>query len=110
MLKIDLHLHSAFSDGIFSPSDLVRRLASGGVSVASLTDHDTVEGVVSFLAGCRGKSIRAVSGVELSAAFDGVLHILGYRFDVDDEPLRNALEKNRGARHERNVAICQKLR
>jgi predicted metal-dependent phosphoesterase TrpH len=110
LLKIDLHLHSTFSDGVFSPSALVQRLASEGVSVASLTDHDTVDGVALFLAGCRRRSIRGVSGVEFSAAFDGVLHILGYRFDVDDGPLKNALEKNRRARHERNAAICGKLR
>jgi predicted metal-dependent phosphoesterase TrpH len=110
LLKIDLHLHSTFSDGILSPAELVRLLAAGGISVASLTDHDTIEGVVPFLAACRRKSIRAVSGVELSAAYDGVLHILGYRFDVAGEPLKRALEKNRKARHERNVAICQKLR
>jgi predicted metal-dependent phosphoesterase TrpH len=110
LLKIDLHLHSAFSDGTLSSAELVRLLAKGGVSVASLTDHDTTEGVASFMAACRGKSIRAVSGVEISAAHDGVLHLLGFRFDVSNVPLENALKKNRSARNERNIRICEKLR
>lgn len=78
-------------------------------SVVSLTDHDTIDGVGLFLAACRKEFIRAVSGVELSAAYDTVLHILGYRFDVANAALADALEKNRKARDERNVLICKKL-
>lgn len=109
MLKIDLHLHSSFSDGSLSPAALVRLLKASRVSVASLTDHDSVDGVSLFLAACRKEGIRAVSGVELSAAYDGVLHILGYRFDIADEALTKALEKNKKMRDERNVLICKKL-
>jgi predicted metal-dependent phosphoesterase TrpH len=110
LLKIDLHLHSTFSDGTSSPEELVRALKAEGVSVASLTDHDTVEGAESFLAHCRRASIRGVAGVELSAAYERTLHILGYRFDIENGPLLGALEKNRKARGERNVLICEKLR
>jgi predicted metal-dependent phosphoesterase TrpH len=110
LLKIDLHLHSSFSDGIFSPDDLVRELRAKRVSIASLTDHDTSDGVGRFLARCRKASIKGVAGVELSAAHDGVLHILGYRFDIENEALRSALAQNRKARDARNVLICEKLR
>ncbi|MDR1621722.1 MAG: PHP domain-containing protein, partial [Synergistaceae bacterium] len=110
MLKIDLHLHSDCSDGVLSPDELVRELRAKRVSAASLTDHDTIDGVKSFLTRCRRASIKGVAGVELSAAHDGVLHILGYRFDVENEALRSALEQNRKARNLRNVRICEKLR
>jgi predicted metal-dependent phosphoesterase TrpH len=110
LLKIDLHLHSGHSDGVFFPDELVRELRAKRVSVASLTDHDTIDGVKSFLTQCRKASIKGVAGVELSAAYDGVLHILGYRFDVENEAFKNALAQNREGRNARNVLICEKLR
>jgi len=110
MLKIDLHLHSSFSDGVFSPDELVRYLKVRRVTVASLTDHDTTDGVSEFLALCRKASIRGVAGVELSASYPKILHILGYRFDVANPALRDVLEKNRNARGIRNVLIIEKLR
>jgi len=110
MLKIDLHLHSTFSDGVFPPGELVQRLKARKVVVASLTDHDTTDGVDEFLTLCRKASIRSVAGVELSASYTGILHILGYRFDVAAPALQSALEKNRNARETRNVLIFEKLR
>ena len=110
MLKIDLHLHSSFSDGALSPSELVRRLKASKVAVAGLTDHDSTGGVGEFLVSCRKASIKGVAGVELSASYSGVLHILGYRFDAANTALRNALEKNRNARAARNELIFEKLR
>jgi predicted metal-dependent phosphoesterase TrpH len=110
LLKIDLHLHSTFSDGMFSPGDLVQMLKAEKVSVAALTDHDTVDGTEAFLEQCRRASIKGVAGVELSAAYDRTLHILGYRLDTGNEALQNALAKNRRARDARNALICEKLR
>jgi predicted metal-dependent phosphoesterase TrpH len=88
----------------------VSELRAKKVVVASLTDHDTIDGVKDFLTQCRKVSIKAVPGVELSAAYDGVLHILGYRFDAENETLLSALEQNRRGREVRNVLICEKLR
>ncbi|GHS99436.1 phosphatase [Synergistales bacterium] len=110
MIRIDLHLHSTFSDGELSPPELVLSLKKYGVSVAALTDHDNTDGVKLFLARCRASSIKGVSGVEVSAAYGGVLHIIGYRFDLENKALRDALEKNRSARLERNIRICERLR
>jgi predicted metal-dependent phosphoesterase TrpH len=110
MIKIDFHLHSSFSDGLLTPEELARSLKARRVSVAALTDHDTVDGVGNFLSQCRRLSIKGIAGVELSAAHKGVLHILGYRFDVKNEALRDALAWNRNARERRNILICEKLR
>ncbi|MDR1740511.1 MAG: PHP domain-containing protein [Synergistaceae bacterium] len=110
MLKIDLHLHSSFSDGALAPDELVRRLKERGVSVASLTDHDTAAGVDAFLSACRGASIRGVVGVEVAASNRSVLHILGYRFDMKNAPLADALKSCREERVMRNLLICERLR
>ena len=40
----DLHLHTFFSDGTFSPEELARRAKEKGLNIVALTDHDTVEG------------------------------------------------------------------
>ncbi|GHV34948.1 phosphatase [Synergistales bacterium] len=110
MIKIDLHLHSAFSDGELSVPELVLSLKKCGVSVAALTDHDTTNGVELFLARCRSAAIKSMSGVEISAAYGGVLHITGYRFGLENKALQDALKKNRSARLDRNLRICERLR
>lgn len=110
MIRIDLHLHSSLSDGILSPSDLAKSLKINGVSVAALTDHDTLEGAELFQKACQHYSIKTVTGVELSTSYNGILHILGYRFDPYNEELRSVLEKYRQERFTRNLLICEKLR
>ncbi|RRD64038.1 PHP domain-containing protein [Fretibacterium sp. OH1220_COT-178] len=110
MIRINLHIHSTCSDGAFGPLELVRLLRRHKVAVASLTDHDTAEGVVPFLAGCRRQGIRGVAGVELSSdSPEGELHILGYRFDLSSPELSALMERSRVARRERNLAICELL-
>ena len=40
---IDLHCHSTISDGLFSPTELVKYAHSKGVQVLALTDHDDID-------------------------------------------------------------------
>ena len=42
---IDLHSHTTASDGQHSPTELVALAVRAGVTVLSVTDHDTVEGL-----------------------------------------------------------------
>src|SRR6056297_94989 len=109
MIKIDLHIHSRCSDGTYSPPDLVKEAKKRGISVLSLTDHDTVEGTSAFFAACRKYNIKCISGVELSAQYPGTLHILGYRIDHKHEGFNRALEEIRKHRNSRNLKIHKKL-
>ena len=115
MLRVNLHLHSACSDGVYPPAELVRLLSLHGVSVAALTDHDTAAGVPAFLAACRRKGIRGVAGVELSSRLAGTeedgaeLHILGYRFDLQNPAMNAAFARYSEGRRRRNAAICDRL-
>ena len=45
MLNIDLHCHSTVSDGTLTPTQLVERAATRGVSMLALTDHDDLGGL-----------------------------------------------------------------
>ena len=45
MPNIDLHMHSIYSDGTYTPSQLVTYAKKKGLSALSLTDYDTIDGL-----------------------------------------------------------------
>lgn len=107
---IDLHVHSIYSDGTNTPSELIAMAASGGLSALALTDHDTVGGVEELLAAAARSTVEAVPGIELSAECQrGTMHILGYFIDHTYPDLLESIEKVRYGRGERNTAILKKL-
>ncbi|MBN1332137.1 MAG: PHP domain-containing protein [Synergistales bacterium] len=109
MIIVDLHTHSTFSDGTLTPLQLVKRAKKKRLTLLSLTDHDTVDGLPEFLSSCRKEGIKGLTGVELSADFPGTMHILGYRIDYKDPILSERLFELRKHRDERNRRIYEKL-
>ena len=65
-LYCDLHTHSCFSDGTCTPAEILEQAAAMGLSAVALTDHNTVEGLPSFLSAARGNPVVAIPGVEIS--------------------------------------------
>ena len=110
MLRIDLHVHSTFSDGTFTADKLVSSAKEKRISVLSLTDHDSVSGIPSFLNSCNKHKIKGIAGIELSAKYSSVLHILGYRFDYDKMSKSSLLNEIRNERDARNAAMCDRLK
>ena len=74
---MDLHTHSACSDGDRAPAALVESAAQSGVGLLALTDHDSVRGVPEAVAAGRRLGLPVVPGVEMSNEFPQELHILG---------------------------------
>lgn len=73
----DLHTHSVFSDGTYTPEALLREAEERNLTTIALTDHNTVAGLPDFLAAAKGKPVEAVPGVEFSTDYNGIeLHIL----------------------------------
>lgn len=73
----DLHTHSKYSDGSFSPSELVTAAQQAGLSAIALTDHNTVLGLPEFMEAGRHSPVETVPGVEFSTDYlDVELHIL----------------------------------
>lgn len=108
--KIDLHLHSTCSDGSSTPEEVVGRAAGHGLSVISLTDHDSVGGVARAQAAGEKHGVTVVPGSELSAQVDGRdVHILAYFVDIENERLVESLEKYRGERRNRAERIVRRL-
>jgi len=105
---IDLHTHSTASDGILSPSELVREARTHGVGVMALTDHDTIDGLAEAQETAEALGVVCVPGVELSTTIAGPeIHILGYGVHPEDpgfvDRLRE-LARDRVRRIERVVA------
>jgi hypothetical protein len=107
----DLHLHTVFSDGTLSCEELVNQAAKAGLSAISIVDHDTVAGFSQAHEAGNKFNVEVISGVELTAEYDGVeIHLLGYLFDSGYQPLLEKLEFLRKNRVERIYKICDKLK
>lgn len=88
MTFADLHLHTNFSDGTYTPEELVSHGKRHGLAAMALTDHDTVEGCARMAAACEAEGIEFVSGTELTAELNGIeLHLLAYCVDLDNQKL-----------------------
>ena len=84
----DLHLHTQFSDGTFTPEELVARAHQLEFAAIALTDHDTVEGCARAAAACAAVGIDFLPGSELTAQHtDTEVHILGYLLDTENRAL-----------------------
>lgn len=89
--RIDLHIHSYFSDGEYSPNELAEMAKAKGLSIISITDHDTLAGNKSYFNN-PSNNITVIPGIELSAfSKKGRMHILGYGFDISNKQLNDSL-------------------
>ncbi|WP_308044412.1 PHP domain-containing protein [Nocardioides lacusdianchii] len=110
-MRIDLHTHSAASDGTDTPGDLVRAAAAAGLDVVALTDHDAMSGWAEAGRAAEEVGITLVPGLEISTRLGhrGV-HLLGYLPDPTYPPLVAALDRILAGRTERTPAIVAALR
>jgi len=107
----DLHLHTSFSDGTFTPSELIQEAAGVGLSAISVVDHDNIDAISPAIEAGAVNNIEVVPGIEISAEFEGIeIHILGYFIDHNDGHLRDKLEELRKVRLERVYKISDKLK
>ena len=107
---IDLHLHSTYSDGTLTPSELVKLAAAIGLSAVSITDHDTISGTEEAVDEGKRCSLEVVPGLEISVEHEGMnLHLLGYYFDWHDGRLVETLGRLQTSRAVRNRKIVSKF-
>ena len=101
MNHIDLHIHSAASDGSDPIPELLEKIKSAGIQTFSVTDHDTMDGALEMDALVSG-DLHYIRGIEFSCITPrGKCHILGYGYDPADPVFLDALEQGRQLRQEK---------
>lgn len=108
---VDLHVHTNFSDGTFTPDEVIKIAKEEGLSALGITDHDSVSSLTIITAIGEKAGIEIVPGVELSAEKNGQeIHILGYYFSWEEDWFKEKLAKLSQAREERAKEIVRRLK
>ena len=107
---VDLQVHTTFSDGTLTPTEVVKLAAAAKLKAVAITDHDTIDGVPEALAQGTRSRIEVIPGVEIGAACEtGTIDLLGYYVDIASPTLESRLRWLRELREERNPLIIAKL-
>ncbi|MDR2708874.1 MAG: PHP domain-containing protein [Elusimicrobiota bacterium] len=109
---VDLHLHTIFSDGTWTPESLVEAACERNLSAIAVTDHDTIDGVKRAKEAAKTRGLEVVAGVELSSFIEGEkkeAHILGYFFNDDYILIKKELDIFKQDRLRRAYEMLNKL-
>jgi predicted metal-dependent phosphoesterase TrpH len=110
-VKIDLHTHSAFSDGRESVAEVFQCAAQAGLDVVALTDHDTTDGWQIAEVEAAKHRLSFVPGIELTTNHHDIsVHLLAYLPSAEYEPLQIAMAEVRAARETRIERYVENLR
>ena len=109
-MRIDLHTHSTYSDGVLTPAALIGRASHNRVTMLALTDHDEVGGLPEAEAAAREAGVGFVPGVEVSVTWAGLtVHVVGLGIDAGNAVLTEGLTGIRMSRGVRAALIAQQL-
>ena len=110
MARIDLHLHTSYSDGSYPPHEVVTMAHQAGLSTLAITDHDTTDGLPEAYSTASALNLPIIPGIEISSRFLGKeTHILGYFVDWKDPTFQFRLANLRETRFTRLPKIISKL-
>jgi len=77
--KGDFHLHTNYSDGKYSPKEIIALTKKTDIDIIAITDHDTVAGTKEIVAIGMENNIKVIPGIELTTSKNGEnIHVLGY--------------------------------
>jgi len=109
-MRCDLHTHSIYSDGSFSPKEIVAEAKRLGLTVA-LTDHNTVSGLAEFLEEAKRQGVTAVPGIEISTDYRGKeLHLLGLFVETQYyDRLEQVMKKYHALKEASNKDLVERL-
>jgi predicted metal-dependent phosphoesterase TrpH len=105
----DLHIHSFYSDGCFSPEEIVEQGKRQGLKYISITDHDTIGS--QYITKNKEEDINIIPGIEFSTEYKELeIHILAYFIDIENEKLNKTVDRLKEARIDRSIEIINKLK
>ena len=113
-MKTDLHIHTYYSDGVFTPEKIVDTAIDVGLQVIALTDHDNVlsYGVAKDYLKKENKEdkLEIIQGVEINTLYKNYeVHILGYFMDTNNSDFQNLLKTQQQARVKQTKEIITLL-
>ncbi|MDP2736346.1 MAG: PHP domain-containing protein [bacterium] len=110
-MLIDLQIHSTYSDGYLTPSQLADFLSANSIKIAALTDHNTIGGLDEFKLACKNKKIKTIPGVELYVKHGHKkFNLLWYNFNPRDPELHNLLRRSQARRRQQTRNALIKLK
>lgn len=109
--RADLHVHSLFSDGTYTPEELIDEAILKNLSALSITDHDIVEGYKRAIPYAKSRNFPLLTGVEFSTIYRKEnIHVLCYGFPIESEEIQKLCAMHKLRRKERNEKILSKLK
>lgn len=111
MIRADFHIHTTASDGRQTPAAILRQAANAGLTHIAITDHDTVDGLISLQGSNEDyNGLALIPGIEFSTDLpDCEVHILGYDIDINNDALREQLTILKDNRAKRVGRMADKL-
>ena len=110
MVKVDLHLHTNYSDGTLTPNELVQLALTNNLEIISITDHDCTDGIDEAMLASFNRNLTVIPGIELNTdTEDGEIHVLGYFIDYQNKDLQKLLIECRNSRVERARIMVERL-
>ena len=116
-MKIDLHIHTTYSDGVFSPEKVVDAAIDAGLDAIAITDHDNVLSypiAKAYLEKIQPadtqKPLTLIPGIEINTIYKGYeVHILGYYMDLENPDLQKVIKYQQNARLKQTKEILKLL-
>lgn len=114
MKKADFHVHTNYSDGVFTPEKIVDTALDAGLEAVALTDHDNIlayDIAQNYLKSIgKEDQLEIIQGVEVNTLYKNYeVHILGYFMDTNNEDFQNLLKSQQQARINQTLEIIDLL-
>jgi len=110
LMSADLHVHTTYSDGSYTPQEIVDKAIKAGFKTIAISDHDTLEGIKPAVKYADDKELEVIPAIEFST-FRGKaeIHILGYFIDYEDEFLKKKVREIYDSRKKRAQKMVKLL-
>ena len=113
-MKTDLHIHTYYSDGVFSPEKIIDTAVDVGLQAIAITDHDNVLAYDVAKKHIKDKGledkIEIIRGIEVNTLYKNYeVHILGYFMNPENSDFQAMLKTQQLARVKQTKEILALL-